>query len=280
MNNLNKLDHPAICSLLLNPPSNFRGDCPDYAEDFDLIISDDVVLSCRSYLSALESPTLIYFHGGSENTDSFNTDAQNFKQTGINVVLASYRGFGKSSGTPACSTLITDAQLLFTRIFEWLRTKNYTGPVCVMGRSLGSICAIDVTLNNPERIKAMILESAVGEIGTFLTSMGLENSIREKVGEEDFKNLEKISKIKTPTLIFHGSRDTLVPISQAEKLQASSGARNKQFLVIPGAEHYNVSIAGGTLYYQTIKGFIDTVCGINTWRNRRKKYMDQVGEGE
>jgi hypothetical protein len=42
--------------------------------------------------------------------------------------------------------------------------------------------------------------------------------------------------------------------------------------VIPGAGHDTVSKIGGDLYFQKIKEFINTVCGVNTWRQRRKEY--------
>ena len=73
-------------------------------------------------------------------------------------------------------------------------------------------------------------------------------------------------------MIFHGARDALVAIAEAEKLQASSGARTKQFFVIPGAEHHTVGETGGDLYVEEIKKFIDTVCGVNTWRQKRKSH--------
>jgi alpha-beta hydrolase superfamily lysophospholipase len=141
-----------------------------------------------------------------------------------------------------------------------------------MGRSLGSVCALEVVSNNPDKIKAMILESAYGETLPLLLAMGAKQVAEELAEEDGFNNLQKIAGIKIPTLIFHGSRDGLVPVSQAEKLQAASGARNKQFLIIPGAEHHSVSKTGGELYFKTIKGFVDTICGVNTWRQRRKQY--------
>ncbi len=272
MHSLAKLDHPEICSLLLQPPRDFRGICPVNAEDLRLTLGEGVLLSCRFYLSAPEAPTIIYFHGGKESSDSFDSEAISFNQVGINVLLASQRGFGMSTGTPSLATLIADAGLQFSKAIEWLAAKDYGGAIVVMGRSLGSVCAIDVVLNNPDRIKAMILESAFSETLPLLKTIGAEKAAAEISEDEGFDNLRKIAGIKVPTIIFHGSRDVLIPIPQAEKLQAVSGAKNKQFLIIPGAEHHSVSKTGGNLYFKTIKGFVDTVCGVNTWRQRRRKF--------
>jgi uncharacterized protein len=278
MHSLTKLNHPEILSLLLQPPHDYQGSCPERAEDLNLTICEGVSLACRFYISAPDAPTLIYFPGGCESLDSFNAEAESFNRTGINVFLASYRGSGKNSGSPSLSTLLTDAGVQFSLAIDWLSANNYTGAIFVMGRSLGSVCALDVVVTHPDRIKALILESAYCETLPLLVAIGAKKAIQGIVEEDGFNNLKKINKIKTPTLIFHGSRDVFVPVSQAEKLQAASGAKNKQFLIIPGAEHHTVSKTGGDLYFKTIKRFVDTICGVNTWRQRRTKFKaDQEG---
>lgn len=278
MHPLTKLDHPEILSLLLQPPRDFVGSCPAKAEDLSLPIGEGVLLACRFYLSAPEAPTIIYFHGGGESTDSFDAEAEAFNQVGINVFLAAQRGFGKSTGTPAMATLLADANGQYSQAISWLAKKGYAGAIVVMGRSIGTVCAIDVVRNNPDEIKAMILESAFCETLPLLAAIGAGKAAVGICEDEGFNNLQKIAGIKVPTMIFHGSRDVLVPVSQAEKLQAASGAKNKQFLLIPGAEHQSVSKTGGKLYFSTIKGFIDTICGVNTWRQRRRKFkVDQDG---
>jgi uncharacterized protein len=279
MHPLTKLDHPEIHSLLLQPPRDYRGSCPANAEDLSLPIGEGVFLSCRFYLAAPEAPTIIYFHGGSESTDSFESEALSFNQVGINVLLASPRGFGKSTGIPAMANLIADANVQFSLAISWLATNGYAGAIVVMGRSLGTACAIDVVRNSPDKIKAMILESAFCDTLPLLAAIGAGQAAAGISEDEGFNNLRKIAGIKVPTMLFHGSRDVLVPIAQAEKLQAASGARNKQFQIIPGAEHLSVSKAGGNLYFSTIKGFIDTICGVNTWRQRRRKFKTEQDGG-
>ncbi|MFH0781066.1 MAG: alpha/beta fold hydrolase [Pseudomonadota bacterium] len=279
MQSLNKLDHPTIRSLLLQPPSDHSGSRPANAEDLRLTISKDVHLSCRFYLSAPAAPTLIYFHGGNESSASFDAEAAYFNQVGINIFLTSLRGFGKSTGIPSLSDMTTDAEIQFIQALQWLTATGYSGAILVMGRSLGSVCAIDVAHTHPDKIKALILESAVCETLPLLTALEADKVTTLISEEEGFNNLQKIAEIKTPTLIFHGSRDVLVPISQAEKLQAISGAKNKQFLIIPGAEHHTVSKTGGSLYFTTIKDFVDKVCGVNTWRQRRREFKTDQDRG-
>ena len=139
-----------------------------------------------------------------------------------------------------------------------------------MGSSLGCLCAIDTVANNSDAVKGMIIESGICSTASYLRAIGVSEKQADIAEEEGFNNEQKIAGIKTPTLIFHGAKDSLVPVAEAEKLQAASGARNKQFFIIPGAEHHTVGKTGGDLFIQAIKQFADTVCGVNTWRQKRR----------
>jgi hypothetical protein len=53
-------------------------------------------------------------------------------------------------------------------------------------------------------------------------------------------------------------------------LQAESGARNKQFQVVPGADHNTIMAVAGNLYFETIKQFINKILGIKPrWKRKR-----------
>ncbi|MDK9707738.1 MAG: lysophospholipase [Desulforhopalus sp.] len=269
-----KLDRPILQTSLDHPAPTDSECCSAPTEDLSFSIGEDIQLYCRFYCAAPDAPTIVYFYGWNESSDLLDLLATYFTASGINVFLTARRGFGRSEGTVSLSTLVSDSEPQFSQAIEWLQAKGYSGAVVVMGRSLGVIPALEVVQNSQAMIKAMILESAFCSIIPFLDTICPHLSVDGMLEEDCLSTLKKISKIKIPTMIFHGSRDGVVPVAQAEKLQAASAARNKQFLIIPGAEHNTVWQVGGKLYFQTIKGFIDTVCGINTWRQRRKKLKD------
>ncbi len=274
-----KIDRPDILSRLFQPPADYIGNCPAQAEDIALNIAEGVSLSCRFYFVVPTAPTVLYFHGGRDSSDNIDAEAEALNRSGINVFLASYRGFGKSTGSPAFSTLFADAKRLFAFAVSWLEGKGCSGSLFVMGRSLGSVCAVEVVHAHSQMVKGMILESGYCETVATLQALGADTAELTLAEDEGFNTLQKIASIKIPTLICHGSRDLLVPVAEAEKLQSFSGARNKQFVIIPGAAHHTVSQTGGPLYFKTIQGFIETTCGINTWRQRRKKFKaGQPGE--
>lgn len=267
-----KIDQSEVIELLFPPQSIQRSPCPENAEDVAFEVGSGVVLSCRYYSMDQNGPVLFYYPGTECSADNFHTVANNYLGKGMNVFLVSYRGCGENSGSPSVGSMYEDSEKLFPLALNWLRSKACSGPIFVMGQSLGSICAIDTAFKNSDQIKGLILESAVCGMSPYLEAMGATLDTADISEEEGFNTLGKIEKIKIPTLIFHGARDRMVAIAEAEKIQASSGARNKQFIVIPGAEHHTVGETGGDLYRQTIKQFTDTVCGVNTWRQKRKTH--------
>lgn len=208
--------------------------------------------------------------GGSAH--SFDMVAENCLKQGMNVFLASYRGCGANSGSPSVGAIYADSEKLFHLAMDWLSGKGCTGHFFVMGQSLGSVCAIDTVFKNGDSVKGLIIESGICSTASFLEAMGASLEHADISEEDGFNNIAKIENIKTPTLIFHGARDVLVAAAEAENLQASSGARTKQFFIIPGAEHHTLGETGGELYVRTIKQFTDTVCGVNTWRTKRKDH--------
>jgi alpha-beta hydrolase superfamily lysophospholipase len=278
-----RIDRPEILALLFPAPGKEHSPCPSGAEDIDLETGSGVVLHCRYYSAGQDAPVLFLYPATAVTSQSFDPVGQKYLLHGVSVFLASYRGCGKNSGSPSVGAMYADSEQLLHLAIDWLKNdKGCHGPFFVMGQSLGSICAIDTVCNNGELIKGLILESGICGTASFLAAIGAspEQPVEQTdvLEKEGFNTLEKIEKITVPTLIFHGSRDKLVSVAEAEKIQASSGARTKQFFVIPGAEHSTVGETAGDLYVKTIKQFIDTVSGVNTWRQKRKHHKsDQTG---
>ncbi len=271
------LDHPDIVSQLLQPPPGSKRQSSPGAEDVVLTINE-ATLVCRFFPAGKDQASLLYFHGGCESIDTFSNEAESYRQVGINVFLFSYRGFAGSTGIPSLTAMLADAEAQLLQGIHWLTAKGYNGPMFVVGRCIGSLCAVDSASRHQDKLKGLILESAYCQLQPLLTNLGLETLASQFEEDDEFGMLAKLATIKLATSIFHGSKDHLVPIAQAEKLQAVSAAKNKQFLLVPGAQHGDVATTAGHLYFQAIKTFVDTVCGINTWRERRRRF--QAGKGD
>lgn len=273
-----KIDQSEIKAVLFQPSSASLSEPSVQVEDITFEIDKDIALTSRFHFSAKDAPTLLYFYGGNESILSVTEITQGYNTSGVNVFILSMRGYDGNPGKPSFATMLSDAQALFPLVTEWLAKKEYSGPLFILGRSIGSIVAVETALNSNDTVKGIIIESGINGTESFLKALGVDPGLLNFPEEEGFNIIEKIEQIKIPTMILHGAKDTLVPIAEAENLQSSCGARSKQFFVIPGAERDNLVQTAGPLYYQTMKKFFDTVCGVNTWRGQRKKFRKKQKE--
>lgn len=272
MPDYSKLDRAEIISHLFHPRHEERTPLPDNSCDFDCSVEENVVLGCRFHAAGQEAPTIIYFHGNGETVSDYDQIAAKYVQFGMNILITTYRGYGWSTGSPTVSNMLEDTDIIMQKALNWLEEKGFTGSVFVMGRSIGSASAIDLTERHQETIKGLIIESGFSDTIPLLGNLGVTSEETDITEEDCFGNSEKIENITIPTLILHGSKDTIIPPKLAEKLQACCGARAKQFLVIPGADHNTMIAVGGDRYFDTIKSFVDKTCGITQWSYRRRKY--------
>lgn len=268
------INHPEINSLLFDHQRASFDDTKSNGKDIVLHDSSSKPIIARFFATEKNSPNIIFFPSTETPLVHMDEMARSYNQHGMNVLVLSYRGDNGSSQVSTLDEFYNDGRTLFDQALSWLSANEFVGANFVMGQSIGSILAIDSACNNPDSIKGILLESAMCQTTEYLANRGVDTTSIVNLEEQGFGNVEKIEKIKLPTLIFNGAKDQWISIGDAEKLQASSGARTKQFFIIPGAQHDFLYRSGAELYFETIKKFIDTLCGVNTWRQKRRKYLE------
>jgi len=219
-------------------------------------VEEGIKIVCRFYITSKDSPSILFFHGNGEIAADYDDIAPHYLSRGINLFVADYRGYGLSGGEPTAEALVSDALAVFETFRELILKEGMSAQLFVMGRSLGSVPAIEIAHRRGEELCGLIIESGFSNTIRLLSYLGildLDPSLEE---EEGFGNGEKIRRIQIPTLIIHAERDTLIPISEAEELYRNSQSRRKEFLVIPGADHNDIMLRGGSLYFDKIAEFV------------------------
>ncbi len=266
-----KLDRPEILQLLFYPRRTGRTAPPDGARDIDIRVDDQAVIGCRLFTADPAAPVILFFHGNGETVPDYDDIGPRYTALNLNFLIVDYRGYGWSSGTPLASTIITDGHVLYKELRQWLTAGGFSGPLFIMGRSLGSANAIDLAAAYQEEVGGLIIESGFAGTIALARTLGVDLERLGLTEEDCFNNLAKIKATTLPTLLMHGQRDALIPLRHAEELHSASSARAKELQVIPGADHNTMIMMGGSLYFETIRRFIDKVTGANTWRQNRKQ---------
>lgn len=253
MTDYSALDRPEILAFVFYPRRDFTRTPPN-ASDYFILVDKDVSISCRFYIHSQSSPSILYFHGNGEVVSDHDYIAPMYNQLGINLFVADYRGYGGSQGNPTLSNMVSDAPSIFKAFSDILQQEHYSSNIFVMGRSLGSISAIEIAYRYQEQIKGLIIESGFATLAKLLFHLGLS---AESLGIEDpeFPNLAKIRNITVPTLIIHGECDQIIPATEGEVLFHNAAAKDKRLLIIPGANHNDIMWIGKEKYFQAIKKF-------------------------
>ncbi len=248
------LDRPEILSFVFYPRKSVSP-TPSGAYDHLIKVDDNVVVSCRLYVHSRDVPTVLYFHGNGEVVGDYDGIAPMYGEVGLNLFVADYRGYGASQGSPTLNNTVEDAPIIFRGLRDILQREGYCGDALVMGRSLGSLSAIEVAYRHQDMVKGLLIESGFAAISSLLSHLGIPAGSLG-IHDPEFPNLAKIRSIKVPTLVIHGERDQIIPASEGEMLYHGSAARDKRLLVIPGADHNDIMLVGREAYFRAIREFI------------------------
>ena len=248
------LDRPDILSFMFYPRKDVSIPPPG-STDHLIPVDKDVSLACRFYTHNLNSPSILYFHGNGEVISDYDYIAPLYNQLDINLCVAEFRGYGASQGKPTFSTTLSDAPIIFESFTKILRQEHYSGPIFIMGRSLGGIPALEIVHHYHNQIRGLILESSFSSIIRLLLHHGFPIGF-VNFKDAEFPNLSKIRSVAIPTLIIHGEYDSLIPPSEAQALFENSAAENKHLVIIPGADHNSIMQVGLERYLEAIKEFV------------------------
>ncbi len=230
---------------------------PPNAFDIDVRLEANVFLSCRSYAANRDWPWLLYFHGNGEIARDYDSIAPLYHQQRLNLIVADYRGYGRSTGTPTMCHLEEDAERVFRRAMEEVR-RDGTSPLFIMGRSLGSESALELACTHGTDVAGLVIESGFPSILSVVRHLGLPSPAMVDFEAIDEACLERVRKITVPALVIHGDEDLLVPLTEALRLFSNLSSQDKELVVIPHADHNSILYTDVNLYFASISRFVDT----------------------
>jgi alpha-beta hydrolase superfamily lysophospholipase len=255
MTDYSSIDQPFLLQFVFYPRKDFTP-CPGNAFDLSVAVGDSASISCRFYTGHREWPWILFFHGNGEVVSDYDEISTFYHQKKMNLIVADYRGYGASTGTPTLTHLAQDAHVIFKEVREELSRRNLRKDLWVMGRSLGSISAMELAYQHQEEMKGLIIESGFPSVVRIISHLGIPAQVME-LEKIDQECLERIKKIFLPTLIIHGDHDSLVPLENAKAIYQHLGTREKRLLVIPSATHNDIMIVGFKDYFNAIQQFIE-----------------------
>ncbi|MEW6377482.1 MAG: alpha/beta fold hydrolase [Thermodesulfobacteriota bacterium] len=249
------IDQPFLLRFIFYPRQDVTS-CPGNAFDLTVPVDDRASILCRFYMGHQEWPWILFFHGNGEVVSDYDEISSLYHQKRLNLVIADYRGYGASSGIPTLTDLVHDAHIIFKGVREELSRRNLRSDLWVMGRSLGSISALELAYHHQGVMKGLIIESGFPSVVRIMTHLGMPGHGMglEKI---DQACLEMIKKIFLPTLIIHGEQDMLVPLENGKEIYHHLGTEERELLVIPSATHNDIMLVGFKDYFKALQQFVE-----------------------
>lgn len=258
---LSFLDRPDILEIIFPVVySSFyfpspSGNLPASTVTHFIEVEEGIRIGCGFWVRGKEFPTILYFHGNGETVADHDWLAPLYTRIGVNLFVADYRGYGFSDGKPTITNLIRDSHAIFQGFKKVIKEGGYEPEIFLMGRSLGSIPAVELAYHYQDELKGLIVESGTANNFRRLWNY-LEPQGRERLLGEKFLNKEKLKAVRIPTCIIHGEHDQILPVQEGLELYQNSGAADKDILVIRGADHNNLMLNGQKQYFAKIEEFV------------------------
>jgi len=256
--NYTALDRPEVLMFLFHPRRELETtETKSHGIDIMIPVEKDEKIGARFHMAEKQDPNILFFHGNGEIVADYDDLGPLYNKMGINFLPVDYRGYGRSTDRPTVTAMMNDSHAIFNFVKKWLLEHFYTGPIIVMGRSLGSASAMEIAGSHKDKISGLVLESGFAWTGPLLRILGIDPDtigFKEATG---FRNMDKIKAFDKPALIIHAKQDHIIPFSEGQALYNACSASDKSLLEIPGANHNDIFMRGLSEYMAAIKALVD-----------------------
>jgi fermentation-respiration switch protein FrsA (DUF1100 family) len=222
---------------------------PDYISEKQLATSDGEKLHALLFKHEEKHPLIIYFHGNAGNLYGRVDYAQQLYEMNHDVLLVSYRGYSKSTGTPSEKGIFLDGAAAVSYAIDELGVSEKD--ITIFGRSLGTTVATHISQGRD--FKAVVLITPLTSGKDMAQAMGL-GWVKFLAGNS-FNAVEKINNIKSKILIIHGDQDELTPYYMGKKLM-DTFTGTKQMVTIKGGGHNDLQEIEPILFWGGIEDFL------------------------
>ncbi|KAL1199260.1 Alpha/beta hydrolase domain-containing protein WAV2 [Cardamine amara subsp. amara] len=156
------------------------------------------------------SLTLLYSHGNAADLGQmFELFSELSLHLRVNLIGYDYSGYGRSSGKPTEQNTYSDIEAVYRCLEEKYGVKEQD--VILYGQSVGSGPTLELASRLPN-LRAVVLHSAIA------SGLRVMYPVKRTYWFDIYKNIDKISFVKCPVLVIHGTSDDVVNWSHGKQL--------------------------------------------------------------
>lgn len=222
---------------------------PHVSEKF-LVTPDGINLQILHFRQEKGSgKVVIYFHGNAGNLYGRIDEGERIFAMGHDVVISGYRGYGRSAGEPTEEGVYIDGGTVCGYVSS---TLGYPlNKIFIYGRSIGTTIAVEVSMD--KEYGGVILVTPLTSASDFIKEKYPD--LFSVIGAGHFDSMKKISRLRSPLLVIHGTSDEVIPYSLGVKLFNAYGGE-KELVTINGGMHNNLEITDPDIFWGAIERFL------------------------
>ena len=211
----------------------------------------------------------LFCHGNTGNLTTIADVIPHLLDSGINVLLFDYRGFGRSTGRPSLSGVVADG-VTAARYHDTIRPADK--PSVLYGYSLGGAIAAQVT--KLHEFDGLILQSTFTNLRE-LARVAFPRIPLHLVSGNFFDTLAAVRKLDMPVLILHGTEDETIPCWMAHKLFDACSAP-KELRIVEGGLHKDLYIRDGNQLVWAVNRFAAALPPHRKHKHPKPPLFDQL----
>jgi fermentation-respiration switch protein FrsA (DUF1100 family) len=215
----------------------------------------------------------LFCHGNTGNLTTIAGVIPHLLDSGINVLLFDYRGFGRSSGSPSLAGVVSDG-VCAARYHDRIRPKQV--PSILYGYSLGGAIAAQVT--RQRAFDGLVLQSTFTNLRD-LARVTFPRLPLHLVAGNFFDTLGVVRRLDIPVLILHGTEDETIPCWMAHRLYDNCTSSAKEIRIVDGGLHKDLYVRDGDALVWAVNRF---ATGVSPHRHRKPPpapLFDQLIDG-
>lgn len=198
--------------------------------EVEIEVDKDIFLNALWIPSENSEGVILYLHGNRGSNRRCRAQAMNLANNNHDILMVDYRGYGKSDGEIRSEKqLFADVQ----KVYEYLKINYKEDQIVLVGYSLGSGMASWLAANN--RPKQLVL------IAPYVSFYDLKNRylsflVPDFLVKYPMDNSANLKNVKCPIMLFHGTRDGIIPYDSSEQL-AKISPSNIELITLENETH-------------------------------------------
>ena len=202
-----------------------------------------------------DTKTILYVHGDDKDIDKYWARVEHLYPLDVNIFIFDFQGYGKSTGKPSLKGITQNTR----DALSYLKTRGDVNQSKIIhyAFSLGAIFSLDVSANT-EMPQAVIAENSPSSSDGVIrssTGVGIPGSF---FFDETFDNVENISRLTVPVLLFHSKNDETIPFDGNARPLFAAARQPKTTVEVEIAQHSDlIEVMTPTAYRAAITSFFN-----------------------